>query len=73
MTKTIIFSDGLNPDKCLEIQEKFKNKIGVKFGIGGYFVNPFNLIDCVMKLVEVNGIKVYKISDDQEKSTKLYN
>lgn len=70
MTKTIIFSDGLNPDKCLEIQEKFKNKIGVKFGIGTYFSNSFNPIDCVMKLTHVNGRKVYKISDNPEKSTK---
>lgn len=70
MTKTIIFSDGLNPDKCVEIQEKFKNKIGVKFGIGTYFSNPFNPIDCVMKLVNIDGKRVYKISDNLEKSTK---
>lgn len=68
--KQLIFSDGLNSEKCIQIHKNWDNTFKIKFGIGTYFSNPFNPIDCVMKLTQLNQIPVYKITDDPEKSTK---
>jgi nicotinate phosphoribosyltransferase len=73
MSKVIIFSDGLNPDKAIEI-EHYCKEIGIRcsFGIGTNFTNDFEgskSLNMVIKLRSVNGIEVVKLSDDDGKET----
>lgn len=69
-TKTIVFSDCLDVRKALDLNEKFADRINVAFGIGTNLVcdmGGFNPLQCVMKLVEVDGKPVAKISDSDGK------
>jgi nicotinate phosphoribosyltransferase len=68
-TKTAIFSDGLNFELALELYRRFHNEIGVSFGIGTYLTNDcgFTAPQIVIKVVEVNGKPVAKISDSAGK------
>lgn len=78
-TKTIVFSDGLNVDKAIKIKEFCGDRIKVSFGIGTHFSNDFKkasnpkskskAMNMVIKLYEVEGIKVVKISDEPGKAT----
>ena len=69
MTKTAIFSDGLDFAKAAEINDYFKGRIKVSFGIGTNLSNDGNIkpLSIVIKLVEVNGNPVAKISDEPGK------
>lgn len=69
-TKSIIFSDGLNVPKAIEIFETFTGLIGVSFGIGTNLSNDLGCdsLNIVIKLVECNGIPVVKISDEPGKA-----
>lgn len=70
LTKTIVFSDCLDVRKALDLNEKFSGKINVAFGIGTNLVcdmGSFSPLQCVMKLVEVDGKPVAKISDSDGK------
>lgn len=72
-TKSIIFSDGLNCEKCIDIQ-KYCHEcgIGCSFGIGTHFTNDFEdsqALNMVIKLVEIDGFPVVKLSDDAGKET----
>lgn len=72
-TKTIIFSDGLNVNTAIKINEYCKNKIRCSFGIGTFFTSNFqkvsdinvnsNPMNMVIKLTMANGIPVVKLSD----------
>ena len=69
-TKTIVFSDCLDFNKAISLCEMFSDKINVAFGIGTNLVcdmGSFNPLQCVMKLVEVDGKPVAKISDSDGK------
>ena len=69
--KTLLFSDSLNFEKASKIREYFKDKCKVAFGIGTFISNPLTSIEplnIVMKLTEVNGSAVAKISDCEGKS-----
>lgn len=64
-TKTLLFSDSLDFDKAQKLYDYFKDRINVSFGIGTFVSNdtcvePLNI---VIKLQEVNGKAVAKISD----------
>ncbi len=65
MTKTILFSDGLDFDKAQEIYDNFHDRINVSFGIGTYLTNDTNVdpLNIVIKLQYVNGHPVAKLSD----------
>ena len=69
-TKTIVYSDALNPSKVLEIHKYRKNEIRKSYGIGTNIVCdiegvvPMNI---VIKLVEVDKIPAIKISDSPTK------
>lgn len=72
LTKTLVFSDGLKLNEItLDIYEYFKDRINVSFGIGTNLtcdipgVKPMNI---VMKIVEVNGQHVAKLSDSPGKT-----
>ena len=70
MTKTLLFSDGLNFDYAQEIADHFAGKVKTSFGIGTFVSNdtcvpPLNI---VIKLQYVNGRPVAKLSDSDGKS-----
>lgn len=54
-TKTIIFSDNLNPEKANKLYKYFKDKIKIVFGIGTNLTNDFvlNHLNMVIKISEV--------------------
>lgn len=76
--KTIIFSDGLDVEKAVKINEYCRGKIGCSFGIGTFFTSNFNKesnvnekskpLNMVIKLRDVNGIPVVKLSDTPTKA-----
>ncbi|ADX68404.1 MULTISPECIES: nicotinate phosphoribosyltransferase [Weeksella] len=74
--KTIIFSDGLNPEKVENITKFCKNKIGISFGIGTNLTNDTGLrpMNIVMKLTGISSYDipwtgVVKLSDEGNKHT----
>lgn len=72
MHKTIVFSDNLDVDKCIDIKNYFQDRINVSFGVGTHFTNDFvdsPALKIVIKLATCNGIPVVKLSDEQGKIT----
>lgn len=71
MSKTLIFSDNLNPDKILKIANHFKGRIKYVFGIGTNLSNDVGVkpLNMVIKAVEANGKHVIKLSDVNSKNT----
>ncbi|MBO9492549.1 nicotinate phosphoribosyltransferase [Thalassotalea sp. G20_0] len=69
-SKSLVFSDKLNFDKALAIYQWFAGKINVSFGIGTYLTNDmgFNAPNIVLKLTELNGAPVAKLSDSPGKT-----
>lgn len=66
MTKTIVFSDGLDTTKAKEIALALEGKIRISFGIGTHLTNDYEgskALNMVIKLWECNGIPVVKLSD----------
>ncbi|MCQ2509112.1 MAG: nicotinate phosphoribosyltransferase [Lachnospiraceae bacterium] len=64
-TKTLLFSDSLNFEKAHKLNEYFKGRSGVAFGIGTYISNDTIVpaLNIVMKTTACNGMDVAKISD----------
>ncbi|MCO6173683.1 nicotinate phosphoribosyltransferase [Flavobacterium sp. NRK F10] len=76
LTKTIIFSDGLNYEKVERIASHFKGKIGLSFGIGTSLTNdvglqPMNIVIKMIKALpeEKRWTGVIKLSDEPQKHT----
>jgi nicotinate phosphoribosyltransferase len=76
LSKTIIFSDGLNPDKVDRIASFCRGKIGMSFGIGTDFTNDVGLkpMNIVIKMTEArpegdHWVRVVKLSDEHGKHT----
>lgn len=74
LSKTIVFSDGLDVDFALDIANYCKGKIKCSFGIGTHFTNDYpesKALNMVIKLWSVthNGLKVHvvKIPDTSGK------
>ncbi len=74
--KYIIFSDGLNSEKVIEITEACKGKIGIAFGIGTSLTNDTELkpMNIVIKLTKVltydnSWVDTVKLSDEPNKHT----
>ncbi|UCZ56444.1 nicotinate phosphoribosyltransferase [Desulfurispirillum indicum] len=70
-TKTLVFSDGLNIPKALEIHRYFRRRIRTLFGIGTNLTNDlggYTPLDIVIKMTRCNGQPVAKISDSPGKS-----
>lgn len=70
MTKTAVFSDGLTFDSMIKINDYFKGRISVVFGIGTNLTNNVGITpaNIVIKLTKVNGKPVAKISDSPGKT-----
>ncbi|KPA76676.1 putative nicotinate phosphoribosyltransferase [Leptomonas pyrrhocoris] len=70
-TKTLVFSDGLDLEKAVELYNQFKNSTNVMCGIGTQLtcyirgVRPMNI---VIKMVRCQGKPVAKVSDSPGKS-----
>jgi len=69
-TKRLVFSDGLTMESALNLYEHFRGRIQVAFGIGTSLSNDVGLkaLNIVMKVVEVNGQPVAKLSDSPGKT-----
>ena len=64
--KTIVFSDGLDPEEAVRINKCFRDRIGVSFGIGTNFTNDYEgskALNMVIKMWSCNDIPVVKLSD----------
>jgi len=70
MTKTLVFSDGLDVPMAIKLNEYFKGRIKLSYGIGTNLTNDLGVpaLQNVIKIVEVNGKPVAKISDNLSKS-----
>ena len=71
LTKTIVFSDGLDLDKIIELNDHFKDKIRVLFGWGTTLMNDMGIRanNFVMKATNVDGTETVKLSDNEGKHT----
>ena len=65
MSKTLMFSDGLNLEKATALNKYFAGKTNVAFGIGTDWSGPQNVepLNIVCKVAMVNGLDVAKLSD----------
>jgi nicotinate phosphoribosyltransferase len=65
MTKTIVFSNGLDFPTAFKIYDELKNLIKLSFGIGTKFTNDWNVaaLRMVIKMVSCNNAPVAKISN----------
>ncbi len=78
-TKQVVFSNGLNVDKAIEIQKKAEGKCLPSYGIGTHFTNDFAEVkpmNIVVKLIEVKITESWpfysstcKLSEDHGKYT----
>ncbi|AIM36113.1 nicotinate phosphoribosyltransferase [Sphingobacterium sp. ML3W] len=76
LSKTIIFSDGLDYDKVAHITQYCKGRIGYSFGVGTNFTNDVGLpqMNIVLKMTETQPeddewTQVIKLSDEPKKNT----
>ncbi len=70
-TKRLVFSDGLDVEKALELYDHFIDRTMTGFGIGTNLTNDTGTpaLSIVMKLVRCNGQPVCKLSDTPAKSS----
>lgn len=71
LTKTIVFSDGLDIQTIVLLHNHFKGRINVIFGWGTTLTNDLGIkpLNIVMKATKVNGTETVKLSDDEGKHT----
>jgi nicotinate phosphoribosyltransferase len=69
-SKRLVFSDGLDVPKALEIYRHFRGRVQMGFGIGTNLTNDIGAIplNIVMKLVRCNDQPVAKLSDTPGKT-----
>ncbi|MEP5155140.1 nicotinate phosphoribosyltransferase [Planktotalea sp.] len=75
--KLVIFSDGLDVEKIIDLHKQFHNRVRVSFGWGTLLTNDFrglvpneglNPFSIVCKAVEANGRATVKLSDNPRKA-----
>jgi len=71
MTKTIVFSDALNVELVKRLAAACRGKIRYSFGIGTHLTNDFNTpaLNIVIKMIELDGVPVVKLTEDPRKAT----
>lgn len=70
--KLIIFSDGLTPEKKVELFLYFQGRINVVFGVGTNWTNDLGFVialSLVMKVTSAAGNPAVKLSDNLNKAT----
>jgi len=69
-TKRLVFSDGLDLHRALDLYRHFADRTQLGFGIGTYLTNDVGIepIHIVMKITRCNGQPVAKISDSPGKT-----
>ncbi|MCB2135489.1 MAG: nicotinate phosphoribosyltransferase, partial [Rhodobacteraceae bacterium] len=76
-TKLVIFSDGLDVEKMLELQARFSGRARVSFGWGTLLTNDFRGLvpdealspfSLVCKAVSADGRPTVKLSDNPQKA-----
>jgi nicotinate phosphoribosyltransferase len=69
-TKRLVFSDGLNLPRALQLHDHFSDRIPCSFGIGTDLTNdtPHRALNIVMKIVSCAGQPVAKLSDSPGKT-----
>lgn len=72
MTKIALFSDGLDIDKAININDYCKGRIKASFGIGTNLTNDFSCcnspaLNMVIKMSKMNNVPVVKLSDERGK------
>ena len=69
-TKTLLFSDGLNGESATKINDYFKGRAKVAFGIGTWWSAPQGIkpLNIVAKTAIINGHDVAKLSDAEGKN-----
>lgn len=77
-SKLLIFTDGLNFERALDICDYFAGRAKVSFGIGTFLANDmgewrdsngaYQPLSMVVKMAECNGAAVAKISDEPQKA-----
>jgi len=69
-TKTIVFSDGLDLETIIRLQNKFSSQTNVVFGWGTNLTNDlgFKALSLVVKVTEANGHGTVKFSDNLAKA-----
>lgn len=69
-TKRLVFSDGLNIPRSIQIYRHFKGRIQTSFGIGTNLTNDTSIppLNIVMKMTSCNGQPVAKITDSPGKT-----
>ncbi|WP_263261560.1 nicotinate phosphoribosyltransferase [Pseudomonas sp. RIT-PI-S] len=71
MTKTLVFSDGLDLPRALNLYRALRGRINVSFGIGTNLtcdINGVAPMSMVLKMTSCNGQPVAKISDEAAKT-----
>lgn len=69
--KLIFFTDGLNPQKMVQLEKRFFRQVGGGFGVGTNISNDLPVIEpisMVMKLVKAAGNPAVKLSDNLNKA-----
>ncbi|NRB05481.1 MAG: nicotinate phosphoribosyltransferase [Rhodobacteraceae bacterium] len=75
--KLIIFSDGLDTDKIIELHQQFRGRVKVSFGWGTMLTNDFKGLapddalapfSLVCKAIKANGRPTVKLSDNPNKA-----
>lgn len=68
--KSLVFSDGLDFSKAIDLEKQFGDKAKIFAGIGTNLTNDvgFKPINIVLKMTECNGSPVAKLSDSPGKS-----
>ncbi len=69
MTKSAVFTDGLDFEKAVELHQTFFEMINLSFGIGTILTNDVGITppEIVIKMIECNGQPVAKICDTDDR------
>ncbi len=69
-TKTLIFSDGLDFPRVIELYRRFQSRVRLAFGVGTNLTNDlgYQPMQIVIKMVRCNGQPVAKLSDTPAKN-----
>ena len=70
LTKTLVFTDGLDISSAVRLYEHFRGRARLSFGIGTHLSNDLGFAppDMIIKMTRCNGQAVAKISDDPAKT-----